>query len=347
MRPFEIRHVEEGNRDAKTARGYGRQGFSLVESMVVLAITGVLTAMTFQAIIRLTDLSQQIHAGTEARNEAVALAEHLAPQLMSVGGGPVRPWSAILVENNPDGDGSDRIRAAFTGDSRQQATLLSFDGVSAALDATEGCVLSDTFLHREVILTTGEADGRSHWTSRRIETVDPGTCRVTTENGQLLAAQSLPTSSADWTGGSLAVVNVSTYSVDPTEDLLLLEEDRDHNGELEVSVLADRVVDLQAALGYDVYPWDWQATDMKSTADEWLYNAPGDTFGKADGQGLAKAQRDDLRLLRLGITVGGPIEHFPGRQPIALLDGPARARQGWILRSFTSVVSFRNLDIMR
>jgi hypothetical protein len=156
-----------------------------------------------------------------------------------------------------------------------------------------------------------------------------------------------PTDPSAWTGGVIAVVSAKSIWVDTERDELKVLEDYDHDGTAEVRVLADRVVDLQAALGYDVSPWDWQITNSNDNEDEWLYNAPGDTIGENDGQGLAEARWDELRMVRVGLIVGIPVQTAAAEGTCQILNGPPRQRMGELLRSTVGTTSMRNHDVMR
>jgi len=177
--------------------------------------------------------------------------------------------------------------------------------------------------------------------------LDLARCEATLEPAYTQVLDLAPASDAAWADGVLVVVRVQTLWLRSATDELMIDEDEDGDGEAETRIAADRVIDLQAALGYDVSPWDWRIRDTGNTQDEWLYNAPGDTFAANDGQGLATARLDELRMVRFGVIVGAPSGAQTPPEPVQLLNGPARSRPGWVLRPVLGVTGLRNYDIMR
>lgn len=324
-----------------------KTGLTLPELLVSLAISMLVLSLAMQSLNQMTRALVELERGGDASDEAKLLNEYLATALMATGGGPIRPWAALKVTDNYGGTGADRITFAELESHFTQSTILSVSGAVVTLDKTSGCTLTQSMLKRQVLLISGAADDNAHWESKRIDALDLVNCRVTTSPGFGTVLNVLPASSTAWAEGVLQVVIVHTLWVNPQAHLLMVDEDFDSDGVLDSRIVADRVLDLQAALGFDTSPWDWHMSDLASTSDEWLYNAAGDTFGLGDGQGLGNAVLEDLRMIRFGVIIGAPTGTSRSYSPVQLLNGPPRSQSGWILRSFVGVTGLRNYDIMR
>lgn len=322
-------------------------GLSLPELLVSLAVSMLVLSLAMQSLNQMTRHLVELERGGDASDEAKQLNEYLASALMATGGGPIRPWAALKVTDNYADTGADRITFAELESHFTQCTIQSVSGAVVTLDKTAGCCLTQSMLKRQVLLISGAADNNAHWENKRIDAVDLVNCRVTASAGFATALNVLPASTTAWAEGVLQVVTVHTLWVNTQAHFLMVDEDFDADGTLDSRIVADRVLDLQAALGFDTSPWDWHMNDLGNTSDEWLYNASGDTFGLGDGQGLANATLEDLRMIRFGVIIGAPTGTARSYSPVQLLNGPPRSLPGWILRSFIGVTGLRNYDIMR
>ncbi len=332
-------------RPARPSKSGPREaGYTMAELLVAVSISVIAATMSLEALAYMSKSMGVVDRGSTATDEASLLNEYLATLLMSTGGGTIRPWAAIWVEDNFNGDGTDRLTFAELVDIDLQCSIQSVDGDLVHVDASEGCCLTDEFVNRQVIMMTGSNDSHAHWESRIVTDVDLDRCLAFTDEGQAKVVNVSPPSDDLWADGPIAVVHVRVVWVDTSLDQLKVAEDYDLDGNVETRILADRVVDFQAALGYDVPPWDWQITDTGDRNDEWLFNSVSDEFGK---YGLEGARRTDLRLLKFGLTVGSPVKASSDIGFAQLLDGPLRTRQGWVFRSALGTTSMRNHDIMR
>lgn len=323
-----------------------RAGFSLAELMVVVAISTLTLGLAMDVLMTMTREMERVQTTTRLHDEALLLSDHLGTLMVATGGGVVRPWMAVAVENDWASDGSDRLTWAVATDPTRQCGVAELDGQTLHVDAPGDCCLWADAEGSAVILVSSDSDGNDHWIARNLGEVDEANCTV-----QVLSGTSpldrLPDDADAWTHGTVADVRIRTLWLDDDDDLLMEGLDRDRDGVAETRIVADRVLDLQAALGYDVPPWDWRSTDGADTGDEWLFNATNDTFGANDGQGLGLARVADLRMVQVGIIVGAPDVVPRASASEQLLDGPPRSRDGWILRAHLGTVSLRNDDIMR
>ncbi len=325
----------------------GTSGFTFTELLMTLAVSSIVFALAMRVLVYLSGEIAGLELGSLAANETALLVEYVTDKLMCAGGGSIRPWAAVAVEDDWQGDGSDRITVADLATAAWQCSVLEASGSTVTVDSPDGCCLSQDFVKRQVLLTTGSADNQSHWRTAVVENVDLEHCSAQLDTGTTSPLDHPPSGEVAWNGGTLAVVTVRSLWLNAATDELMLTEDKDRDGTLEDAVVANRVLDLQAALGYDVSPWDWRVTDGGSSDDEWLYNAPGERFQDSSTPGLETARPEDLRLVRVGVVVGAPTSSRSGQGVAKVLNGPLRSRSGWILRSFVGTTSLRNYDVMR
>ncbi len=321
-----------------------QSGFTMGELLVTLSISAIAMTMALDGLLYMGRSMSTVDRGSTAMDEASLLNEYLATLLMSTGGGTIRPWAALWVEDDFDGDGTDRLTFAELSNVNLQCSILRVSGDLVTIDDSDGCCLTEDFENRQVIMMTGSTDSQGHWESRLVTDVDLQRCTAETEPGQAEVIDRSPPSDTLWQDGPFAVVYVRSIWVDTETEQLMVAEDYDFDGEVETRILADRVVDFQVALGYDVPPWDWQVTDTGDENDEWLYNALDDEMGR---KGLAGVRRTDLRLVRFGLTVGAPVNGPSDTGYAQLLNGPPRRRSGWVFRTSLGTTSMRNHDIMR
>ena len=328
-------------------RSHGAPGFTFTEVLMTLAVSSIVLAMAMQVLVYLSGSLAGLELGSLASDETALLVEYVTDKLMCAGGGSIRPWAAVAVEDDWQGDGSDRITVADLATSSWQCSVVTATGSAVEVDRLDGCCLSEEFVRRQVLITTGSADNQAHWRTARVDGVDLERCVAQLDFAMASPLDNPPQDASAWSGGSLAVVTIRALWLNPATDELILTEDRDHDGTMEDAVVANRVLDFQAALGYDVSPWDWRVSDTGSIDDEWLYNAPNERFQDSTTPGLETARHDDLRLVRVGVVVGAPASSRSGQGFAKILNGPLRSRSGWILRSFVGTTSLRNHDVMR
>lgn len=328
-------------------KGSPAKGFTLVEVLMALAISSVVLTIAFQVLVNMTGSIRALEQGALASDEVGLLSEYMLEKLMCVGGDTIRPWAAVWVEDDFCGDGTDRFTIVELEDHSLQCTFSEFDGTTLSTGDTKDCCLTEVFVKQQVIVVSGSGDENGHWASKTVTAVDTKRCTATMEEGQARVLDNLPPDDAVWGGGSVAVVRVRSVWLDATTDELKFTEDGDGDGTLETTVVADHIIDLQGALGFDVSPWDWRVTDTGGRDDEWLYNVEGEVLGKSETPGLEAARRDDLRLIRVGLVVGAPAKGLANRSTAQVLNGPVRVRKGWVLRPFVATTSLRNFDVMR
>lgn len=329
-----------------STRSYMR-GVTLVELMMAVLISSLVLSMVMSGMNTISRQMTRVQSRTEVSDEARRLNEYLIERFRQAGGGNVRPHAAIWVDNNYLDSGSDSVVVAHLANYQKQysgvlttaalITVTSQPGVSCALTA-------DVIKKQLLVMDRSDRAWRLYY----IQSVNTVACTLTLlPSGE--SGLNFGTVATLQSAGllSLCLVNVSRYWLDQSTGELKLRQDRDLDNVFRDDVLADRVVDLQAALAYDVQPWDWNLTDTSSTADEWLYNAFGDMLGGNSGQRLDAARRTDLRMLKVGVMVGMRLKGSQPNSALQLLDGPLRTRQGWLLAAATTGVGLRNYNMLR
>lgn len=332
--------AELNPRQARTLRG-----FTLVELMIVVALSSVVLALALSTLTNMTREMRRVESTTAATDEAKRLGDWLSTRLISTGGGLVRPWAAIAVENAWGASGSDRLTFAVAEDLDHQCSVESVSGDEVVLQTSGTCCVDASIIGTQALLISSATDTDPYRILRQITDVDEAACTAELGGSATPVDADAPDDS-DWEGGVLAVVRAQRIWLDEGTRILKVDEDQDLDGTWETRIAADRIFDLQLALGYDAPLWDWRLADTASTGDEWLFNAAGDAFASV-GQGLAKARSCDLRMIRIGVLVGAPDPTGMPAAALSLLDGPERQETGWILRDHLGTTGLRNYDVMR
>jgi hypothetical protein len=250
--------------------------------------------------------------------------------LQEVGGGAVRPYASVIVENDcvarggfPDCKHSDRLTlvTAIVGAPVCNILAITSSGTKIELDAD--CFEDDatfSFSNRQVMLVKGDKHRQVV-----IKNISSGGRKADMAKGQASLIDD-PGVDADFVGGSVTPVLVATYYLvpydgtpsttrDPTNPTAALRVYVNTNqpnettaspviDPTETDVVATDVYDFQVQLGYDAAPSNGRVDDAGSTGDEWLFNAAGETGPGQAGTGLASASMRDLRMAAVGFIVG-------------------------------------------
>ncbi|MDP2342569.1 MAG: prepilin-type N-terminal cleavage/methylation domain-containing protein [Deltaproteobacteria bacterium] len=95
-----------------TRSSAAKRAFTLLELMVSTTIALLVVSAATSAIFVITRSLNQSGQSSAADSEAQLVAEYLVSQLQSVGGGAVRPWMAVVIDNNTGGNNSDVLTFA-------------------------------------------------------------------------------------------------------------------------------------------------------------------------------------------------------------------------------------------
>ena len=89
-----------------------KRAFTLLELMVATTIALLVVSAATSAIFLIVRSLNQSGQSSAADSEAQIIAEYLVSQLQGVGGGAVRPWMAVVIDNNNGSDSSDKLTFA-------------------------------------------------------------------------------------------------------------------------------------------------------------------------------------------------------------------------------------------
>jgi prepilin-type N-terminal cleavage/methylation domain-containing protein len=303
-----------------------RRGFTLLELMVSIAITGIVTTAVVAAFAGVNSLLARAERQSELRSTAKALGDFFVTELQQVGGGAVRPHLAVFVENACGARGdfptctqqvavkTDRLMYARTLPGLESCTVDTLTISSGLFDtatitakmkvtAPAPCCLSPPngdWVNKTVYLSKED-----QFTQRFVSAVDLSTCTATLLPGQ--TTHNKAAGIADLLGGTVTRVAMVTVFVDPTSHALKAHVNTNQEapnaivfGTNEIATLANDVYDFQVVSGYD----DGSDGILKRTGgadDEWLGNAATDAMGAG---GLSSSTSIDLRALRLSFVVG-------------------------------------------
>ena len=295
--------------------------------------------------------------------DTILLIQYLRNQVMFAGGGSVRPWMGIWVENNcarrsvyPNCGGSDRLTVVSLRNPPEECSITSQVNPTTfqiAFSSPGVCCLTPSvageinFANQQVMLTLS-----GYYTQRFVTNVDPVACQVTLQPGLQAGGNDSTGGTANWTGGMMSLVNVETIYMDPTSSTLNLFVDANNNGTVdagELTVIADQVYDLQFALGYAANPPNGNVTTTANgVGDEWLYNAPSVAEAWGTSPFVAPLTPAQLSLVYVGVAVGSlNLTNPTASNTVNLLDGPARSAVGWTLQAELSQVAPRNSFIFQ
>lgn len=341
------------------------RGFTLIEMLGVLGLLSIVILATVSIYIKAAGQYFEYRNRSGMLTDSALLSDYLTKIVQNSGGGAVRAWMSVHVENDcaargdlPDCGGSDRLTVVRTFlDSRACPIVSQVDPTSITSEITGGtcCLRHQAAMppaqHRPVLLVHGD-----HYFRQAYGSVisGGGQCHLQFTNGQAgFGDFSKP--DGDWAGGLVSVLEIETLFLDKTTNELRSWTDVNGDGLIdpnfdngELKILATSVFDFQVALGFDFNPPDLDISDGNgnTAADEWLYNAPGE--GRAIGL-FADADNNELRAVRLGLILGSQspkaAEQTPA--PESVLDGAPIQENGWYMYPTVHRINLRNLGIFQ
>lgn len=353
-----------------------QRGFNLLELAVASALAGIIAIAAVGAFASLNRQIVRMQHETLASDNAKTLVDFLVSDLQAIGGGSVRPWAALWVEDGEDtvadgrcgsfgcspGDVSDRISyatvvagsptcpiSAVTGATVQSTGVAAACCLQQLVDAASFDIVAPK-LH--AVLTRGNASRHVVLTA-----LNAATCEMSMQDGPLTGAnnvdaddlidsQDSSVTSVDFTGGSISGVEVTTVYLDEATHTLYSAEERSGFNGSNVTIdplterkrLASDVYDLQVQLGFDGNPGDGRLVDTNNTADEWLYNTSGDTLPAA-------IRLLDLRMVAVGVVVGVNVRDQGYQSSAQVVGGPSRSAAGVHMRGGMGKAALRNIFV--
>ena len=327
---------------ADAGRSAFASGFSLIEVMMALAISSIVAAASIGVVSRIAVDTRSSSQRAELDEEAKMLGDYLSAKLQGAGGGGARPWQSITVEDNFSG-GSDRITIFTIDDALPECEVNSVTGVNLRFDTSSGCCMDqngdgvEDLANQNTSVILILSDGSARMAVAHNPNVSGPNCRVNFPPGQ----QTGTITTADLNNTQRMIFGkIQRYSLDTSSHQLIFEEGSG-SATMPRYAIADRVYDLQFALGYDANPRDGQVNSSGGVGDEWLYNASGDVFGSA---GLTGARSNDLRMIGVGLALGAPDKTANSHSQLFNRSTPLSA-PGIRLRQVTLQTMARNLNL--
>lgn len=332
------------------------RGFTLIELVTASAIASVILAAATASVVAVHKATKQAERRAWLDSETKLLTEYMLSRLQPVGGGGLRPWSAVTVTDNWDGSGTDRITFLEIDTSFAECIIENVPGSGVVMRFPTGgcCLQSSAAADGRQVVATSQNGANTRQLQVGNATVSAGTCQANFPPGVNTELNHGNGSDGDlsvFTGGTVHVVTTKRIYLNTTTHQLLLEAEDSDDGTPTVTVLADEIYDFQVAMGYDAGIADGDITDTSTNTDEWLYNTVGEvsfTYDSSTSQwsgGITDADPTDLRMMAVGIAMG--VKARENFNAVKLLNGPvvSGATFGRYLRGTIGRVTLRNLAL--
>ncbi len=313
------------------------RGFTLLEMMAALAISGIIAAASMTAFIGISHATRRVEQQAHADAEAKQLVDYLMGSVQQAGGGLVRPWMGIAIDDNcttsltvagqtlPACDGSDRLHIATPDPDGNQCTIVSVSGSTITSTGTGAtcCLNATDFEKKPLLIMAGDSTASAgEWRTDFCDVVDTTACTCTLKGDS--AYQTAGAGTADFSGGVMTAGNTLSFFLDPPSGVLEMLSSED-DGTPAISELADHVGDLQVELGFDT---------------------TGDQVVDLEQPGYASVDRTLLRMIHVGIIASVPVPVRETRSSAQLFDGPVRsATHGRYFHAISTRATLRNLNL--
>ncbi len=352
------------------------RAFNLLEVAVASAIAGIIALAALSAFAVLNRQLVRLQAETTASDDAKTLIDFLVSDVQAVGGGQVRPWMALNVENGDDATSaprctnfgqspcgpSDRLTyALLVPTPASVCKIVDINDVTHILtgDLDGTCCLSEMLLHAgydaripPILAPPVLANLKAHTVAvspnglnrqLSLDSVNPVTCTARFAAGPMANIDNAPGLIGQFVGGSVSVVRIRTlYLNETTHELFSFEDKRDFNGaDVDVAVdevtrIASNIFDFQVQLGYDS-----DGVTPGIIIDQ--LSASDEWRFNAAGDGAFAG--DGLRMMAMGLIVGVNV-HDPGYSSSAqIIGGTMKTATGVHLRSAMGKAALRNIFV--
>jgi prepilin-type N-terminal cleavage/methylation domain-containing protein len=348
-----------------------RFGFSLLELAISMAIAGIVVAAASTVAVNVMRVLKLQGKMSIADQDARRLVDFVVGRMQASGGGAVRPWMGLWLEENcaaraglPGCSGHDRLTVIDVDTTRNTCTIASVSATSITFvpEADGSCcydwpstALPDSLFPNQF---TGQSlmlvNGRDRWTMvTPTAPIAGAACSYGLSSVRPLAAwaDAQGTVVGVFDGGTAVAAAPRTLYVDdlPSAAAALPVEtqppthlvewfDRNRNGVLETnekSIVFPGLYDFQVSLGYDE-PEDGTVVDQGSATDEWR--------GNAVEVGSFSSSPSSLRMGGVGVVVGVKAVD-PGRKSAQVLNGPTVTRSSAVLRRAVGKAMLRNVAV--
>lgn len=341
-----------------------RRGFSLIEVAVASAMASVIAIAAIGAFANLNRQLVRVQRESTASDNAKSLIDLLVTQLQAIGGGPIRPWMALWVENGttarhptsaardtnfqrPTVSGSDRVTSATLIEEAPTCQVSAVTNTEITVNSTNG---QCCFQGIRNLFSLGGVDGPASTAANvflinntnhmQVVLLKPALgCTATWVDGPLAPVDNRPAALASFVGATVVAADVRTLYVNNLNELREFKQVAQFSAPpaptaQTTTLVSSDVFDFQLQLGFDTQP-DGRIADGNSNADEWLYNADTDapTFSSSS-----------LRMVGVGVIVGvRQVE--PRASAAVVVGGQSLVSTSAFLRGAMGRASLRNLFI--
>jgi prepilin-type N-terminal cleavage/methylation domain-containing protein len=351
-----------------------RRGFTVLEFAIALAIAGIVVSSAASMAVALSKSMRYEERRAQVDTDARRLVDFLIGNAQATGGGVVRPWMALWLEEDcsarnglPGCAGSDRLTLLDVDTNRASCSITALSDTELTVpppDSTSKCCFDwsgsvvegppNQYDNTMLLFVRGD-----RWVMRKAVAKVASTteCKITLADVNPLDAEETtpavgrgdgerePLSLADLVGGTAVPVRPRTLFVDHAEHRMMEWFDLDLDGTAEgdepaeLRVVFPGVYDFQAATTYDGAPEDGRLLLGPSTTDEYLGNVADDALP-------ATVRDDHLRGVSFGVITGVRAVDAPVRSE-KVLNGPtlttSGALSGVLLRKAVGYAMLRNL----
>lgn len=334
-------------------------GVTLIELMVAMGISSLLLVASMSLHLETLKAFQTNEDYSSLNMDSHLLNDYFRTELMKAGGGSIRGWMGIHVENNclargplPGCNGSDRLNTVSIRIPEQECLITAHtpaNVITANFRAPGDCCLQPAtglsgaipFEGQQVVISLNGS-----FIHHYISSVNATSCRAVLSPGQL-SFTDFPNGTTDYTGGIVTIVKANTFYWKSSDQTLNLysESNGDNNIQNnESQIVAAQIYDFQVALGYDFKPADGKILETADgSKDEWLYNSTITAEQiNADDFIDPPWSRDKLVFASLGIAIGANTPSFNGGDLPRFFDGPTRNYPGVQTRRSILRVAPRN-----
>lgn len=346
---------------ASTANG----GFSIVELLIAMGLATFIIAISTGVHISNLHYFKTTEGRSTIYQDAILIGGWLRNELMGAGGGSVRGWMGIWVEDDcgprsifPACQDSDRLTISTVTNPLQECLITAQLGpgrVQVAWTSPGVCCMQPqaanevSYSAKQVMLTLGDFNSQQYVTA-----VNLALCQADITNGQASgnALPPPPVGNPNWTNATMTMVNTQTLYWDGTNFTLrrFIDANNDNAAQPgEDVIVADQIFDLQVALGYDFNVADGNISETANGVnDEWMHNNPIAPEVYGAGFFVAPISRSAMQQVMFAVIVGNVDTTLSLATPtVRILNGPPRTRAGWILQEEISRLTPRNSFIFQ
>ena len=342
-------------RPKRVAFGYihNQKGISIIEVMLTLSIgVFVLTATLSLARVLLTQSQDLMRSGSGYQAQTL-LVEYFTDKIQGIGGGIMRPWAAVRVEDNdcpalgviPACNGSDRLYLAKLKRNINSACISIEDSTATEIifhvnELTGECdcdILG--YANSQIFVESG-----LRYQHLKVLSVDASACIIQTEPGFLAH---IDTAIVNWRNALVMPTDISIIFLDTDTQILKLAQDLNGDqifSQNEILEIADQVYDFQVSLGFDRSPEDGVISHGPNAAqDEWFGNHTNEQMGSGVWSGVERGQ---LRALMVDILIGDR-DRTRGGNTLRVQNGTQKSFDGILLNRVNFSVYFKSLGIFQ